>query len=167
MADDGLERYQGSKVSGPARTSPYPVSRLAPAHDLVDMARQIAEADHVIGTVVHAKLEVIADQIRALQEQARTVLEDARENAALHRAQCRFQKKPGRVYHLYRREDGTTYLSMLSPAEWGEPPDEFLGSYRLELDMSWTPAGEAGPRSVSELRALVGASPSEPGPGRG
>lgn len=157
MADDGLERYRGPKWRGPARTSPYPVSRLAPAHELVDMARQIAQADQVIGTVVHAKLEVIADQIRSLQEQARTILEDAREDAALHRAQCRFQKKPGRVYHLYQRSDGSTYLSMLSPEEWGEPPDQPLGSYRLELDMSWTPAGQAGPRSVAELRALVGA----------
>jgi hypothetical protein len=156
MAEDGLERYRGPKLGGPARTSPYPMSRLAPAHDLVDMARQIAEADHVIGTVVHAKLEVIAEQIRSLQAQARAVLEDARDNAALHRAHCRFQKKPGHVYHLYRRSDGSTYLSMLSPVEWGDPPDEPLGSYRLELDMSWSPAGEAGPRSVAELRALVG-----------
>ncbi|OOZ41039.1 hypothetical protein BOW53_05855 [Solemya pervernicosa gill symbiont] len=27
---------------------------------------------------------------------------------------------------------------MLSPQEWGEPPHAYLGSYRLENDMSWT-----------------------------
>jgi hypothetical protein len=32
------------------------------------------------------------------------------------------------------------FFSMLSPGEWGgNPPNEHLGSYRLEYDMSWTP----------------------------
>jgi hypothetical protein len=32
---------------------------------------------------------------------------------------------------------------MLSPEDWnGRPPKRFLGSYRLESDMSWTPAGQ-------------------------
>lgn len=161
MADEGdderLVRHGGPRHDGPAHLSPYPTSRLAPAHDLVDTARQIAEADHVIGTVVHAKLQVIADQIRSLQAQARSILEDARGHAELHRAQCRFQKRVGATYHLYRRPDRTTYLSMLAPPDWGKaPPHEFLGSYRLEADMSWTPEGTRGPSPASELRAIVG-----------
>jgi hypothetical protein len=162
--DDKLVRHGGPQHLGPARTSPYPTSRLAPAHDLVDTARQIAEADRVIGTVVHAKLQVIADQIRSLQAQARHILEDARAHADLHRAQCRFQKRVGATYHLYRRPDGTAYLSMLAPAEWGgSPPHEFLGSYRLEPDMSWTPEGTRGPTPAAELRAIVGVVEPEDG----
>jgi hypothetical protein len=134
-----LVRHEGDRHQGPARTSPYPVSRLAPAHDLVDTARQIAEADHLIGTVTNAKLELIAKQIRALQDEARGILDDARANADLHRAACNFRKTPGHAYHLYRRGDGSLYFSMLSPEDWhGEPPHAFEGSYRLEADMSWT-----------------------------
>jgi hypothetical protein len=34
---------------------------------------------------------------------------------------------------------------MLSPQDWrGSPPHEFLGSYRLEQDWSWTRAQDAG-----------------------
>lgn len=152
-----LVRHGGARHGGPARTSPYPTSRLAPAHELVDTARQIAEADQVIGTVVHGKLQVIADQIRALQAQARSILDEARGHADLHRAQCRFQKRIGARYHLYRRPDDTTYLSMLSPADWrGAPPHELVGTYRLEADMSWTPDGARGPAPAAELRAAVG-----------
>ena len=141
--------------------SPYPVSRLAPTHDLVDTARQIAEADQILGTVVHGKLSVIAEQIRALQEQARRVLAEAQEDAALHRARCSFQKRVGHTYHLYTRPDGSSWLSMLGPAEWrGAPPHAFVGSYRLEPDMSWTPVGAAEPHAarptLAELRALTG-----------
>lgn len=131
------------KHEGPARTSPYPMSRLAPRHDLVDVAREIAEADRAIGAVVGGKLEVIARQIRALQEEARELLDEARRDLELHRAEHAFVKRVGSIYHLYRRPDGRLYWSMLSPDDWnGAPPHVFEGSYRLEADQSWTPLAE-------------------------
>lgn len=139
---------------GPAHNSPYPVSRLAPAFDLVDVARQIQEADATMQAVVGSKLRVIADNIRALQEQARQILETARRDAELHRASCEFRRRPGHVYHLYRRDDGGLYFSMLSPREWGTPPHAFEGSFRLEPDMSWTPAEAIAAREEGDRTAL-------------
>ncbi len=156
MGDD-LSRYRGDNVTAPARAAPYGTSRLAPAIDLVDTARQIAEADNVIGTVVNAKLEVIAEQIRHLQQQAREVLQRAMDDAQMHRAECRFRKRVGETYFLYRRGDATQYFSMLSPDDWnGEPPHEPMGAYRLEADMSWSPAEHAKPPTTEMLRALAG-----------
>jgi len=158
-----LSRFKGDNVTAPARLSPYGASRLAPAIDLVDTAKQIAEADQVIGTVVNAKLEVIAEQIRNLQDQARAVLQQALSNAEMHRASCRFQKRVGETYFLYRHDDGASYFSMLSPDDWkGSPPHEFLGAFRLEADMSWSPAQHAKPPTQEMLLALAGiAEPSE------
>jgi Protein of unknown function (DUF2452) len=121
------------------RASPYPLSRLAPPFDLVDVAREIQDADRMLGAVVGGQLDVIAKQIHALQDQARTLLEKARVAGELHRAACHFKKRPGHIYHLYRRADGVAYFSMLSPADWGgQPPHAFEGSYRLEVDLGWT-----------------------------
>jgi hypothetical protein len=41
----------------------------------------------------------------------------------------------GQVYHLYRKRDGTTFLSMVEPqyAYWGE----CLGSFRLNAQYAW------------------------------
>jgi len=47
--------------------------------------------------------------------QAQHILEDARRDAQLHHAACNFQKVPGHTYHLYERQNGTTYFSMLEP----------------------------------------------------
>ncbi|HJK98508.1 MAG TPA: DUF2452 domain-containing protein [Polyangiaceae bacterium LLY-WYZ-14_1] len=140
MANGGTERYDGGRHEGPQRTSPYPMSRLAPAHDLVHVAEQIARADEMIGNVVGGKLEVIVDQIRRLQEEARGILDGARQDLELHRARCAFPKRVGKTYHLYRHGDGGSYFSMLTPEDWGPsgPPHEYLGSYRLEPDQSWT-----------------------------
>ncbi|MBK1720151.1 DUF2452 domain-containing protein [Thiocystis violacea] len=139
---------------GEARSSPYPVSRLAPAFDSGDLAAEVAKAEAMLSARTGAKLRVIADQIRLLQEEARKVLADAQEEQTLTRAACAFKRIPGKTYHLYQRAEGQTFFSMLSPAEWGgASPHLFLGSYRLEVDYSWTPA-EQSDRS-DETGALV------------
>ena len=89
---------------GPARAAPYGLSRLAPSFSLVDVAAEIEKADSMLATTTGGKLGVIAEQIRRLQEQARVMLERAQRDAELHRARCSFQKKPGGVYHLYRKD---------------------------------------------------------------
>jgi hypothetical protein len=139
------EAPKPSLHQGPDHSAPYPVSRLAPAFRGTDLAAEVAQAEVMLGVRTGAKLRVIADQIKALQEEARRVLAQAREEQALTRAQCAFKRIPGKTYHLYRKGDGDPFFSMLSPADWrGAPPHRFLGSYRLEADYSWTPAEAAG-----------------------
>mgnify|MGYP001081105491 CR=1 FL=1 len=126
---------------GDARSSPYPTSRLAPTFDAPQLAEEIARAESMLNARTSAKLRVIADQIKALQAEARKALDEARDEQALTRAQCAFTRIPGKLYHLYTKADGNTYFSMLSPQDWrGQPPDAFAGSFRLEADYSWTPA---------------------------
>ena len=155
MSDDYKKHESKGEIhQGAARSAPYPVSRLGARVDLVDLAQQISTADSHINTRVSSKLQLIAEQIRHLQGEAREALESARRDQELHRAQCNFKRIPGKLYHLYQRSDGTIYFSMLGLEEWGgRPPHEFKGSYRLENDMSWTPAEELG--KPDDSRELV------------
>ncbi len=135
--EEHLTRATGLKHAGPDHTSPYPVSRLAPAIDLVDLVQQIERADQLLATGVNSKLEVIAEQIRGLQQRAREILATAQRDAELHRVSCQFVRRPGKVYHLYRGDEGP-YFSLLSPEDWrGTPPHPFDGSYQLRPDMTW------------------------------
>ncbi len=132
------------------------MSRLAPVHDLVDLAREIERADELLSATTHAKLDEIARQIRALQARARAVVEETRVDLALHHARCNFEKRVGHTYHLYRRDDGELWFSMLSPAEWRRCPHHFEGSFRLEADRSWQPVGHEGETSAkSDLLARI------------
>uniref|UniRef100_A0A3B5Q2W8 DUF2452 domain-containing protein n=1 Tax=Xiphophorus maculatus TaxID=8083 RepID=A0A3B5Q2W8_XIPMA len=95
------------------------------------------------------KLTVIADQIRYLQEQAKKVLEEAKRDADLHHAACNIVKKPGNMYYLYQRPSGQKYFSIISPKEWGPScPHPFLGAFKLQPDMSWTPVDEVEKRDA-------------------
>jgi len=144
--DDAPPAQPLARYEGPSAAAPYPLSRMAPAFDMIDVAREIQRADETLATVTGGKLSVIADQIRHLQDEARRLLEAARRDAELHRVKCSFEKRPGGVYHLYRREAGDLYFSLLAPEEWSTKPRQtFVGSYRLEADMSFTPVLEAEP----------------------
>jgi len=158
--DDSNGNGTGEGYKGPQRTAPYPMSRLAPPYDLVRVAEQIQAADTLIAAVASAELDAIAQQIRRLQEQAAEVLERARGDAALHRAECRFKRRPGQICHLYVRGDGSHYWSLLSPDDWrGAAPHAFVGSYRLENDQRWTPLeaiAERDRRSAQNRRLLGG-----------
>jgi len=109
--------------------------------DLVEIAKQVQKADEFIRANASNKLMTIAEQIRHLQEQAKKVLKEAKRDADLHHAACNIKKRPGQMYFLYRRDSGQEYFSILSPQEWGAScPHEYVGAYKLEYDMSWTPA---------------------------
>ncbi|CAD7002628.1 unnamed protein product [Ceratitis capitata] len=108
--------------------------------DIISLATQIQNADKQLKSGTCQKLCVILDQIKMLQAQAMEILKESEESQLLHNAACNFTKKPGQIYHLYQRPSGQNYFSMLSPEEWSSGIDQkYLGSYRLEFDLSWTP----------------------------
>lgn len=83
---------------------------------------------------------MIGEQIRFLHQQALKILKEATDDSQLHNVPCNFVKIPGNIYHLYQRESGEKLWSLVSPTEFG--PDKklaHLGSYRLEIDRSFTP----------------------------
>lgn len=150
MSSD-YKKHQGDNHQVSENQSPYPVSRLAPSIELVDLAQQIAHADNMVATQTEGKLRVIAEQIRRLQDAAKEVLEEAQQAQRLHRAKCNFKRIPGKVYHLYQSHNGELMFSMLSPSEWGgSAPHTFIASYRLENDMSWSEVKEAEQSSSNE-----------------
>jgi hypothetical protein len=123
---------------------------------LVEVAKEIEQADQWIASTANAKLNVIAEQMRALRAAAEHVLAKAELDAALHRAEAHFKRYPGRVYHLYERSDGTRYWSLLSPEDWQDKmPHAFFGSFRLESDQSFTALGAAPDAQGSDAEAAL------------
>jgi ribosomal protein L37E len=139
MSDQPTKKHQGGQHRGAERSAPYPVSRLAPAVELVDLAKSISDADKTIRNHATGKLSVIARQIKSLQDEAKQILQQAQRDQKLHRAHCNCQRIVGKTYHLYRDDCGECYFSLLSPDDWqGQPPHKHEGAYRLESDMSWS-----------------------------
>jgi len=144
MSKPKTTKHHGKKHTGAEHSAPYPVSRLAPSMELVDLAKAISEADSAIQNNVTGKLSVIARQIKSLQDEAKQILQQAQRDQKLHRARCNCLRIAGNTYHLYKNQRAELYFSLLSPEDWqGQPPHDYQGAYRLENDMSWTALEEA------------------------
>jgi len=113
---------------------PYGTSLSDAPIRLVDRAKEIELAHTALQTFANGKLELILKQIRQLQEEAKLILEETQMSIELHSVKCNFEKKVGNIFHLYEKENGEKYFSLLSPQEWGTPPHKFLGSYLLRAD---------------------------------
>lgn len=139
MSDRPQKKYTGQNVRAGDHASPYPVSRLAAPISLVDTAKAIESASETVALRTNAQLEVIAEQMRALEHQARSIMAQALQDIDLIQAECRFQRVPGKIYHLYERPTGRRYFSMLAPDEYTQgPPDSFVGSFRYEYGETFT-----------------------------
>lgn len=173
LLGSGAKTVPPNEEIGKQLLNPRAVHHHGDPMDLVGLAREVQQADQFMRATTSGKLQVIVDTIRNLQEQAQQILETAKRDAQLHHAACNFTKVhhmtshdphtaqsihpsthtpprqvPGKTYHLYQRDNGSTHISMLSPDEWGPSlPHKHLGSYRLEHDRSWTPAEEVERRS--------------------
>uniref|UniRef100_A0A1I7TNT1 Uncharacterized protein n=2 Tax=Caenorhabditis tropicalis TaxID=1561998 RepID=A0A1I7TNT1_9PELO len=135
------------------------------ADDLVALASQLSNARQLVKGRACDRLKQIADQMEQLHMAARAVLEDAQRDEQLHQVPCNMQKQPGRIYHLYQKQGSVEkYFSMLAPNEWGyqEKKEEFLGSYRLEYDRSWTPVAEMDRKDeeVARLQQILQRGPA-------
>lgn len=98
-----LVKYKGENQRGPAHRSPYPVSRRAPPNDLVMTARLIAEADDALSIQAAGKLRSLAEQLEALQKQARQILRQTEQSRELAPCTLRFS------------QDSRACVSSLSP----------------------------------------------------
>ena len=77
-------------------------------------------------------------KLQELQEEDNKLAEEYKLNEMVYNAQCRFGPVIGEVYHLYQREDESTFLSMIGPNDWlSVKPDNFIGSFRLTSNDKW------------------------------
>lgn len=55
-------------------------------------------------------------------------------NEIVYNAKFSFEPVMGEIYHLYLREDGTNFLSLISPNSWTK---EHIGSFKLNSNKKW------------------------------
>ena len=154
---DSEQKYSGDNFRGADHASPYPVSRLGAPVSLVDMARVIESASAKIALRTNAQLEVIVEQMKALQARAREIVEQASRDVDLIHAECRFHRVAGRVYHLYQRLDGDAFSRCWAGRIWRRRTIRVCASYRYEHDESWTRLDEVEGRDRrrAEIQGFV------------
>ena len=71
-----------------------------------------------------------------LQSEYKKLIEEININERLYLAKHSFEPIPGKSYHLYIKENGEEFLSLISPKEWGDRFD-YVGTFEFLSDGRW------------------------------
>ena len=69
-----------------------------------------------------------------LQIQYQQLVEEYEWNELVYSAKFSFEPVVGGIYHLYRNQDGSNFLSLIGPNEWNK---EHIGTFKLNSDKKW------------------------------
>jgi len=99
----------------------------APAIRLDDVSGWKQNQANKANKVFNKKFEEIKDEFAHL-------IDEVKWNEFVYSTNYNFIPVMGETYYLYRKSDGTNFLSLISPDEWGM---EFIGATKLESNNKW------------------------------
>lgn len=119
--------YNVEKGIYDASLKPYTTNVGAPAIQITDTVtwknRSINKVNHSIQT-----------RYLELKEAYEKMLQEFEYNKLIFEAKFSFEPVIGQVYHLYQRENGDTFLSLIAPNQCNF---KSLGSYYLNVEQIW------------------------------
>ncbi len=90
------------------------------------------------------QMSQIYRQMQLLADQAKKIRDRVEVSERIYGAAIPFEPLINHCYYLYRKADGSDFLSMIAPGEWGRKKDfaEFIAKVRLLADHTWDILGE-------------------------
>lgn len=104
----------------------YPTNVGAPSFELPDVVTDKDRRSHRAGDQIQTKFDELKDEYFRLKMLAE-------DTDMVYNAHYAFIPIIGKVYHLYRRDEGL-FLSLIGPSEWSR---ECLGSFRYTSESTW------------------------------
>jgi len=99
----------------------------APAIRLDDVSGWKQNQANKANKVFNKKFEEIKDEFAHL-------IDEVKWNEFVYSTNYNFIPVMGETYYLYRKSDGTNFLSLISPDEWSM---EFIGATKLKSNNKW------------------------------
>ena len=138
QADNQINPIDKDKVAENPHLLPYAHTVGGVVIKPIDKGRVKGRAVSSMYKQTEIQLDQIKRQIELLAEQAQAIQQRVVISEEIYLAEMNFEPLIGFVYHLYRRSDDQSLLSMVGPDEWGgQPPYTFVASARLLADHTW------------------------------
>ena len=123
--------FDESTNSYDARLKKYGTNLGAPAIKIENMGPWKARGIQSVNDKLSAEFDELKERYLALQQRYEY-------NQLVYASDYNFKPVVGKTYHLYRKEKGSNFLSILSPEEC---TFDFLASFRLDSNLIWEKIG--------------------------
>lgn len=97
-------------------------------------AIQLEDVDGWKRVQAHKANKVFVKKYDELKEEFKELIDEVKWNEFVYSAQYNFVPVMGETYYLYRKGDGSLFLSLIAPNEWNM---EYIGATRLESNNKW------------------------------
>jgi hypothetical protein len=78
--------------------------------------------------------KVFTKKFEEIKDEFANLIDEVQWNEFVYSTNYNFIPVMGETYYLYKKPDGTNFLSLISPDEWNM---EFIGATRLESNNKW------------------------------
>ena len=106
---------------------PYGTNVGAPAIKQEDVSLWKNEKVNKTNQYFHTRYEEIKEEYRKL-------IEEFEWNKLVYESNFKFTPIKGQIYHLYQKEQGSLFLSLIEPELWNQI---FVGSFKLDSNDKW------------------------------
>ncbi|NVJ86101.1 MAG: DUF2452 domain-containing protein [Algoriphagus sp.] len=133
-----LERMK-EKVSENPATLPYAHHSGSAIIKPEDQGKITGRAVAAMHSQTDMQMAQIYQQMKLLAEQAEKIKARVEVSERIYQAAIGFEPLINHVYFLYQKADGTDFLSLIAPEEWGRKKDwaNFVAEVRLLADHTW------------------------------
>lgn len=114
--------HSGSAIIKPEDKGKITGRAVAAMHSQTDM--QMSQ--------IYQQMQLLADQAKKIQARIEV-------SERIYQASIAFEPLINHHYFLYQKSDGTDFMSMIAPEEWGRKRDfaEFIAEVKLLADHTW------------------------------
>jgi len=136
--EDFVNPIDIDKVTATPHSLPYSHTVGGAVIKPIDRGRVTGLAVAAMYEQTDMQLDQIRKQVELLAAQAQEIQRRVEISERIYKVGMNFKPLIGHVYHLYTRPDGTEFISMVAPNEWGRSSKmEFQASVKLLADHTW------------------------------
>lgn len=127
------------KVSETPNTLPYAHHSGSAIVKPEDKGKITGRAVAAMHSQTDMQMAQIYEQMQLLAEQAKQIQSRVQVSERIYQASISFEPLINHVYFLYQKDDGSDFLSMIAPEEWGRKKNfaAFVAEVRLLADHTW------------------------------
>lgn len=127
------------KISETPNTLPYAHHSGSAIVKPEDKGKITGRAVAAMHSQTDMQMAQIYEQMQLLAEQAKQIQSRVQVSERIYQASISFEPLINHVYFLYQKDDGSDFLSMIAPEEWGRKKNfaAFVAEVRLLADHTW------------------------------
>lgn len=133
-----LEELKKSTTENPG-TLPYAHHSGSAIIKPEDKGKSTGRAVAAMQSQTDMQMSQIYEQMKLLADQAKMIQARVEYSERIYEANISFEPLINHHYFLYQKNDGSDFLSMIAPEEWGRKKDfaHFLAEVKLLADHTW------------------------------